>query len=331
MMTGMLIAIGNEVRKGLLHAWAERVQILIELPLFIGFTLLLGPLLGAGDQIARGSLRWSLEPGRMSILVVWMVPFLFFYLQVAKMFWRLLGEIQAGTLEQVYLSPLPSWLLAAAGRVVAALAETAAVVAALYAAVRLLVPLHIGWRTAAALPLVLLVLAVVGYSLLIGGLTLVWKRIEMLVEAQGIAVWVLSATALPLLAVPGWMATAGRLVPITPGLASLDGLLLAGQPAISLWGTGGLAWMLATAAGWLLAGILAFAPAEPWRQVGLQLHQPQQRVQRRPIQGAQRLAGQSRLDHQEPAAIQRPLPQQRRDRVAPLAQQRQRVGRPCRP
>ncbi len=163
------------------------------------------------------------------------------------------------------------------------------------------------------------------------GLTLVWKRIEMLVEAQGIAVWVLSATALPLLAVPGWMATAGRLVPITPGLASLDGLLLAGQPAISLWGTGGLAWMLATAAGWLLAGILAFALAEPWRQVGLQLHQPQQRVQRRPIQGAQRLAGQSRLDHQEPAAIQRPLPQQRRDRVAPLAQQRQRVGRPCRP
>ena len=209
--------VGNEVRKGLLHAWAERVQILIELPLFIGVTLLLGPLLGAGDQIARGQLRWSLDSGRMSILVVWMVPFLFFYLQVAKMFWRLLGEIQAGTLEQVYLSPLPSWLIAAAGRLVAALAETAVIVAALYAGVGLLVPLHIGRRPAAALPLLLLVIAVVGYWLLIGGLTLVWKRIEMLVEAQGIAVWVLSATALPLLAVPGWMATAGRLVPITPG------------------------------------------------------------------------------------------------------------------
>jgi ABC-2 type transport system permease protein len=253
--------VGNEVRKGLLHAWAERVQILIELPLFIGVTLLLGPLLGAGDQIARGQLRWSLDSGRMSILVVWMVPFLFFYLQVAKMFWRLLGEIQSGTLEQVYLSPLPSWLIAAAGRLVAALAETAVIVAALYAGVGLLVPLHIGRRPAAALPL-LLVIAVVGYSLLIGGLTLVWKRIEMLVEAQGIAVWVLSATALPLLAVPGWMATAGRLVPITPGLASLDRLLLASHPAITLWGTGGLAWMLATAAGWLLAGILAFALGE---------------------------------------------------------------------
>lgn len=209
--------VGNEAGKGLLHAWAERVQILIELPLFIGVTLLLGPLLGAGDQIARGQLRWSLDSGRMSILVVWMVPFLFFYLQVAKMFWRLLGEIQSGTLEQVYLSPLPSWLIAAAGRLVAALAETAVIVAALYAGVGLLVPLHIGRRPAAALPL---------------------------------------------LAVPGWMATAGRLVPITPGLASLDRPLLASHPAITLWGTGGLAWMLATAAGWLLAGILAFALGE---------------------------------------------------------------------
>jgi len=205
-MTRTLIAVGNEVHKGLLHAWAERVQILIELPLFIGFT--------------------------------------------------------AGTLEQVYLSPLPSWLIAAAGRVVAALAETAVVAAAVYSGVRLLVPLRIGWRPAALLPLLLVVLAVVGYSLLIGGLTLVWKRIEMLVEAQGIAVWVLSATALPLLAVPGWMATAGRLVPITPGLASLYEVMFAGRPASTLWGTGGLVRMLATTAGWLLAGILAFALGE---------------------------------------------------------------------
>src|SRR6266542_2104494 len=156
------------------------------------------------------------QPAHLLLLVA-CLPANFFYFQAVKLFWRLLGEIQAGTIEQVYLSPLPSWLVAAAGRLVAALAETAVIVAALYAGVGLLVPLHIGRRPAAALPLLLLVIAVVGYSLLIGGLTLVWKRIEMLVEAQGIAVWVLSATALPLLAVPGWMATAGRLVPITPG------------------------------------------------------------------------------------------------------------------
>ena len=37
--------------------------------------------------------------------MLWFVPFIFFYMQVVKLFWRLLGEIQSGTLEQVYLSP----------------------------------------------------------------------------------------------------------------------------------------------------------------------------------------------------------------------------------
>jgi hypothetical protein len=50
-----LVAKGYEVGNGLRHAWAERVQILIELPLFIGFVLLFSLLLGRGTQIAAGS------------------------------------------------------------------------------------------------------------------------------------------------------------------------------------------------------------------------------------------------------------------------------------
>ena len=45
-------------------------------------------------------------------------------MQSVKLFWRLLSEIRTGTIEQVYLSPLPSWVVAAAGRMVAALIET---------------------------------------------------------------------------------------------------------------------------------------------------------------------------------------------------------------
>ena len=106
-MTPTVVALGNEIRKGLLHAWSERIQILIELPMFAVFILLLGPTLGQGHQIATGHLHWSLQSGRTSVLVVWFVPFIFFYMQVVKTFWRLLGEIQTGTIEQVYLSPLP--------------------------------------------------------------------------------------------------------------------------------------------------------------------------------------------------------------------------------
>ena len=106
------------------------------------------------------------------------MPALVFYFQAVKLFWRLLAEIQSGTLEQVYLSPLPSWLVAAAGRLAAALAETVLVVAAIYGIISAFVPLRYAWTPAALLPAAALIVTVVGYSLIIGGMTLVWKRIQ---------------------------------------------------------------------------------------------------------------------------------------------------------
>jgi hypothetical protein len=40
--------------------------------------------------------------------------------------------------------------------------------------------------------------------------------------------------------------------------ASLRAVVLEGQPATALWGDGGLVWLAASAAGWLLAGVLCF-------------------------------------------------------------------------
>src|SRR5260370_10149937 len=124
------IALSNEIRTGLLFAWSERLQILIELPMFAVFIILLGPLLGQGQNIASGRVDWSLNSQTTSAMIVWFVPFIFFYMQVVKMFWRLLGEIQAGTLEQFYLSPLPPWLVAAAAPVPAPILQTLSVAAA---------------------------------------------------------------------------------------------------------------------------------------------------------------------------------------------------------
>ena len=99
---------------------------------------------------------WTLASGRTSLLLAFL-PAMVFYFQVVELFRRLLGEIRAGTLEQVYLSPLPSWLLAATGRVVAALIETLIVVAGIYGIVSLFVPLHYAWTAAALLPAALLI------------------------------------------------------------------------------------------------------------------------------------------------------------------------------
>lgn len=262
MNTRVFTALGNEVRKGLRFAWSERLQILIELPMFAAFILLLGPLLGQGGQIVAGNVDWSLDSGLTSIMVIWFVPFIFFYMQVVKMFWRLLGEIQAGTIEQVYLSPLPSWLVAAAGRVVAAFLETLVVAAGTYGIVSAFVPVSIDWDVAALLPAVMVMIAAIGVSLIIAGATLVWKRIQLVNDTVLLMVMLFSASAVPLIDVPGWWADASHVFPLTDGVGSLYRALFTDRSITAPWGIGGLAPLLITTTAYLAAGVLAFTWGE---------------------------------------------------------------------
>jgi hypothetical protein len=68
---------------------------------------------------------------------------------------------------------------------------------------------------------------------------------------------IFAISALPMLTVPGWLAGFGPAFPVTGAVASLYRVLIARQPAAALWGTGGLVWLLPTAAAYLAAGILA--------------------------------------------------------------------------
>lgn len=261
-VTRTVIALGNEVRKGLRFAWSERLQILIELPMFAVFILLLGPLLGQGRQIVTGQVDWSLNSGTTSAMVVWFVPFIFFYMQVVKMFWRLLGEIQAGTIEQVYLSPLPPWLVAAAGRVLAAFLETLFVAAATYALVSAFVRIHLHWTLEALVPVAAIMVSGIGLSLMIAGATLVYKRIEMVMNGALMMVMLFSASALPLITVPAWWAALAHAFPLTDGVGSLYRVMVADQSVTALSGIGGLVPLISGSVAYLLAGIGAFVLGE---------------------------------------------------------------------
>lgn len=257
-MTPVLVSLGNEIRKGLHIAWSERVQIILELPFFALLIILLGPLLGAGSDIVTGHVVWTLQSGRTSLLVLGFVPSLVFYFQAVKLFWRLLGEIQSGTLEQVYLSPLPPWLVVVVGRLVAALIETLIVVGVTYGIVSAFVPLHYFWNVDALLPTALLILTGVGYSLVVGGITLIWRRIAPIQEAFLLLVVVFAVSALPVFTIPRWFSDLGRIFPVTSAVASLYRVLITQKPVTGLWGTGGLIPLLITTAAYLAAGVLAF-------------------------------------------------------------------------
>lgn len=246
----------------MLHAWGERLQIVIEMPLFLVFFLLIALVLGRGQQIASGHLDWRFHPATVSSLMVGFAAFTFFYLQTAKLFWRLLGEIQAGTLEQVYLSPLPAWLVATAGRVLATVVETAFVVGVLYLVIVAIVPFHLVWRLQALVPLASILVGSAGYSLIEGGITLAWKRVEMVHELVLGLMTFLSGAFISLDRLPAWMADIGSFTPISQGIVGMRALLVDGRESLPAAGDGGLVWLGAIAAGYLLIGIVVFSLGE---------------------------------------------------------------------
>ncbi len=203
-------AMGNEITKGLIDLWRGKISSLLELIGFIALFLVLTFAIGKG----------TIQPTLAAPLLVGFTAYLFFHMQTNHLFWGLLGELQSGTLEQLYLSPLPSWLLTV-GLTVASIVEAALTAAVLFLGIRLVVPVTIPLRWEALLPFLLLVLASVGYSLILGGLTLLVKRLEVLKELFQIVVLIFSGALLSLDRLPAWMAAIARFLPLTPGVEAL--------------------------------------------------------------------------------------------------------------
>lgn len=97
---------------------------------------------------------------------------------------------------------------------------------------------------------------------MIGGLTLVFKRVETLADLLMMPVFIAGGVFVPLSQMPGWLAAVGRLFPVTQPLESLRSVLLERQPFDVLWGDGGLFWVAVTSLSWLAFGIASFKLGE---------------------------------------------------------------------
>ncbi len=244
---GAATAIGNEVSKGLTDLWRSKTASILELILFGIFFLVVNFAIGRG----------TIQQDRLAPIMLGFVGYIFFHMQTNRLFWGLLGEIQSGTLEQLYLSPLPSWLLTI-GMTVASVVEATLTAILLSLLINLVVSVTIPLRWAALLPLVMLVLGSVGYSLILGGLTLRFKRLEILKDLFQTAVLIFGGVFVSLDRMPGWMATIARFLPLTPGVEGLRQTLLEGVSLGTLAADGTLLWMVGNAVAYLVLGIVIF-------------------------------------------------------------------------
>lgn len=245
----------NEVHKGLLGLVAGWREVLVQMITFPVFFLLLVLFMG------RGQLRDDLLlPGLLG-----MVSLVFIHEQVNRAFWSYLGDMQSGVLEQTYLTPLPSWTLVL-GR------QVAAIVSALPSALSVLL---VGVVTIEArggnmpfdmqtlVPLASIVIGTCGLALILCGLTLVFKRIEIITQFS-MAVWFIAGgTFVPLDSMPDWTAFISRLfVPIAPGIEAIRDILIGGHSLTTLQTGWGLWWVLLQPFLIVAVGVVLFARLE---------------------------------------------------------------------
>ncbi|OLD63910.1 MAG: hypothetical protein AUF65_00960 [Chloroflexi bacterium 13_1_20CM_50_12] len=224
-----LLATFNETYKRLLIIWDYRFNILTQLVtvafIFVGATFFLG-----GGHFDTGQL-----PALFLGYLVW------FYARIVILTTSedLMSEAQSGTLEQMYMSPVPSELLVL-GRMLATLVSTTTMV--LLTSISLVLPMHIN------IPL----------RLMLGGAALVFKQIEALADLLQNALLFLTGSLLPVNHFPYWLEAFAKTLPITQGIIVIRNVMLGGQSLTSAWANGSLIWLAIHSTLYLCCGWLIF-------------------------------------------------------------------------
>jgi ABC-2 type transport system permease protein len=242
-----LLATFNETYKRLLILWDYRFNIITHLVtvgfIFIGATFFLG-----GGQFNAKQL-----PSLFLGYLVW------FYARIVILTTSedLMGEAQSGTLEQMYMSPVPSELLVL-GRMLATLISTTVTVGLTSIALTFLLGIHIPVRGEGLPVLLVTLIGLFGFSLMLGGAALVFKQIEALADLLQNALLFLTGSLLPVSHFPNWLEAFTKTLPITEGIIVIRNVVLGGQSLLSAWADGSLIWLCINSALYLCAGWLLF-------------------------------------------------------------------------
>lgn len=246
-MSMTLHIIGNEIFKRLRILWTYRMNILTQV-LTVGFIFV-----GASYFIENG----QLNPAPLaSVLVGYLI---WFYARIVIMSSSedLTREMQAGTLEQIYMSPVPASLLLFA-RLIAMLLSTTVIVTIpmtlLALVLRIQVPLR--WEEAVALGITLS--GLFGFTLALSGIALIVKQIAALADLVQNLLLFLTGALVPVGHFPGWLVAIAQSLPITQGIMVLRNIALSHQSLGQTWANGSLVLLCVNSASYLIVGLLIF-------------------------------------------------------------------------
>ncbi|HLG78428.1 MAG TPA: ABC transporter permease [Ktedonobacteraceae bacterium] len=250
-MRTIFLALYNETSRRLILTWSYRFNLIVEvlevLLLYVGISLFVG-----NGKLSSGQLA-----GTLIGYIIW------FYARVMIMSTgsELIGEAHAGTLEQMYMSPLPPVVLLL-GRMIAILVTTTILLIPpfliLVAVFHIQYTFH--WES---IPVLLLTLGgLLGFSLAISGAALVFKQIDSLADLTQNLMLFLTGALLPVTLFPGWLANFAKTLPITQGIIVLRALILDDKSLGNVWADGSLFWLLVNAVAYTCVGAFIFVLCE---------------------------------------------------------------------
>lgn len=235
--------LGNETLKGLLKLRASWGTLLPEFAVLVGFYLMLQFLLGDG----------RLVPALYGPTLIGFASYGLAYIVTLRTVAGTLEEMNAGTLEQLHLSPLPSWALSL-GRLAAAVIEAGGLTALVSLGLILVLGIHLTYRLDALLPVALIIVDVAGFGLLLGALAIRVNSIGAILHVLQSIVVFLNGAFVPVSVYPGWLQLVARILPTTLGVEVSRKILLQGGSLQSAWSDGSLIWLLVHSAAILIAG-----------------------------------------------------------------------------
>ena len=250
-MATTITAMANELVKEFSILWNYRTNTILEIVLYSAIFLAVGFFITGGlfDE--------------QTITSLWIGYFLWYFAikAISGVAYSISTEASAGTLEQIYMSPVPTWVLFTS-RVFATILISLVQVTF----ITVVIALNFSARIPLAVDFVVVLCATMaglfGVGLMVGGATLVLKNTSALSATASNVLLFLNGTIMPVDQFPPWLESIALFLPTTQGIIVLRKVGLEGESLISTWSDGSLVFLIGHSALFLVLGLAAFRYAE---------------------------------------------------------------------
>ena len=250
-MSTAVLTVLNETHKGLIITLGYKANIITDTGQQVVIFLALGYFMGRGQ----------LDPEPLAAMLIGYLLWYYAAIALTSMSGNLGSEATTGTLEQIYMSPSPSWVLFI-GRALSTLMVSTIYVGIVAVVLIPVLDIHIplDWEILPVFAITMTGLFGMGFA--VGGATIVFKNVTAVLGTMQVILLLFNGTVLPIEYFPGWLETVSRAVPTTQGVIILRNITLEGQSLSAAWSSGDLPYLVLHSLAFLSVGWLIFLVGE---------------------------------------------------------------------